>query len=96
MTTSSRVRPIGLPAPRTCTCCGESFPTRAFTYNARLHQPTPTCRSCGVWLTLMRQVFPQARDVLANRAGVRDRKFDQRARARTAGGAELQNIWRLT
>ena len=74
-------------AVRTCTCCGETKSTRQFSWNSKAHVYTETCRECGVWLTMFRQVFGPTRDVERNREMTRLRKLVNKP------AVHLQEVW---
>lgn len=81
--------------PRTCTCCGETKATHQYSWNAKRHEYCPTCRDCGIWLTLLRQVFGKTRDWESNRVQQRDRDRILRLKNRPTNiaGVNLWNAW---
>lgn len=78
---------------RTCTCCGEAKKTSGFTHNPKQGTYTPTCRSCGVWLFLFRQVFGKTRDWEHNRVKQQERERIRRIVNRPANVAGI-NLWK--
>lgn len=92
-------RKVGRPAKlRVCTCCKDAKPTSAFTFQPKTKLRTETCRDCGVWLRLFRQVFPKPRDLERNRIKQRQRDFEYRhtKRPSNAAGVNLWNAWNGT
>ena len=91
------VRPIVL---RICTCCGEPKLTTAYTHNGPKKTYSPTCRDCGIWLFLFRQVFGKARYM--DRVRISQKRYDldkrekrrlERERAKRQPANDLFRIW---
>ena len=80
--------------PRVCTCCGETKKTSDFTHNPRRKIYTPHCRLCGVWLTLLREVFGPVRDWDKNRQATLERCRRAALVKRRAPVADLLSVWR--
>lgn len=63
------------PKLRTCNCCGMSRTTTWYSYNHKRKDFSPTCRDCGAWLFLLRQVFGEARNM--DRVRERQRLYER-------------------
>jgi NAD-dependent SIR2 family protein deacetylase len=83
----------GLVKLRTCTCCGEAKPTSQYTHNPRKGTYTPTCKDCGVWLHLFRQVFGKTRDWEKNRINQRQRSYFRYTRIKSQAANDLFAAW---
>ena len=78
--------------PRTCTCCGETKATSAFSWNVKTHAYCPNCRECGQWLTLFIHAFGSPQDREKKREY--QAAYERRQKLKAAQPFALQGVWR--